>query len=188
MMGLGLRLYGIGFGLPALYRPDEDVVVGRAMGILSGVLDPHFADWPHLYFFIAALWLAPLRAIGIVSSQASAYLAVRCLDALLGAAMVLLLFRFGRQAYGRTAALIAAAGLTVAFLPVRDSHFATLDVPVTFACLLVLLAADRLAAASATIPVCGALVVWAGGPPVSRSERVREPDELEDPKGALIRM
>ncbi|TMD14078.1 MAG: hypothetical protein E6J00_06435 [Chloroflexi bacterium] len=158
MMGLGLRLYGIGFGLPALYRPDEDVVVGRAMGILSGVLDPHFADWPHLYFFIAALWLAPLRAIGIVSSQASAYLAVRCLDALLGAAMVLLLFRFGRQAYGRTAALIAAAGLTVAFLPVRDSHFATLDVPVTFACLLVLLAADRLAAASATIPVCGALV------------------------------
>lgn len=156
--GLGLRLYGIGFGLPALYRPDEDVVVGRAMGVLSGVLDPHFADWPHLYFYVAALWLAPLKALGLVLSQSSAYLAVRCLDAAIGAATVLLLFEFGRRAYGRTAALVAAAGLAFAFLPVRDSHFATLDIPLTFACLLALFLADRLAAGAAGIPACGALL------------------------------
>src|SRR5439155_1299113 len=28
VVGLGLRLWGINFGLPALYRPDEDVTVG----------------------------------------------------------------------------------------------------------------------------------------------------------------
>lgn len=134
------------------------MVVGRAMGILRGVLDPHFADWPHLYFHVAAAWVAPLQAAGLVRDQGSAYLAVRCLDAILGAATVLLLYRFGRRAYGRTAALIAAAGLTVAFLPVRDSHFATLDIPLTFACLLALFAAYRLTDGVLSIPLCGALL------------------------------
>jgi hypothetical protein len=79
----GLRLWGINFGLPALYRPDEDVTVGRAMGILHGVLNPHFADWPHFYFYLAAAWLAPFRLLGLVSDPASGYLGVRVLDALL---------------------------------------------------------------------------------------------------------
>src|ERR1700730_16431932 len=75
----GLRLWGINFGLPALYRPDEDVTVGRAMGIFHGILDPHFADWPHLYFYVAAAWLTPFRVIGIVQDPASGYLWIRVL-------------------------------------------------------------------------------------------------------------
>jgi Dolichyl-phosphate-mannose-protein mannosyltransferase len=128
---LGLRLWGINFGLPALYRPDEDVTVGRAMGVLQGILNPHFADWPHLYFYLAAAWLAPLRLLGIVSSQASGYLGVRILDALLGSLTVVLVFDFGRRAYGFLAGLFGAAALAVAFLHVRDSHFALLDIPLT---------------------------------------------------------
>src|SRR6266516_1759205 len=77
VVAAGLRLWGINFGLLALYRPDEDVTVGRAMGILHGVLNPHFADWPHLYFYVAAAWLAPLRLVGLVSDPASGYLGAR---------------------------------------------------------------------------------------------------------------
>jgi hypothetical protein len=139
----GLRLWGINFGLPALYRPDEDVTVGRAMGILHGTLNPHFADWPHLYFYVAAAWLAPFRLIGLVSDQASGYLGVRILDALLGSLTVLLVFEFGRRAYGWLAGFFAAAALAVAFLHVRDSHFGTLDVPLTLACLAALYIAYR---------------------------------------------
>lgn len=130
---LGLRLWGINFGLPALYRPDEDVTVGRAMGILRGIADPHFADWPHLYFYLSAAWLAPFHWIGLVSDQASGYLGVRILDALLGSVTVLVVFEFGRRAYGWLAGLLAAMALAVAYLHVRDSHFATLDVPLTLA-------------------------------------------------------
>lgn len=104
------------------------------MGILHGILNPHFADWPHLYFYMAAAWLAPFHLTGLVSDQASAYLGVRILDALLGGATVLLVFEFGRRAYGTLAGLLAATALTVAFLHVRDSHFATLDVPLALAC------------------------------------------------------
>jgi hypothetical protein len=144
IVAAGLRLWGINFGLPALYRPDEDVTVGRAMGIFHGILDPHFADWPHLYFYVAAAWLAPFRLVGLVQEQASGYLWVRILDALLGTFTVLLVFEFGRRAYGWLAGFLGAAALAVAFLHVRDSHFATLDIPLTLACVVALYVAYRI--------------------------------------------
>ena len=143
VVAAGLRLWGINFGLPALYRPDEDVTVGRAMGILRGVVNPHFADWPHLYFYVAAAWLAPLRLVGLVSDPASGYLGVRVLDALLGSLTVLLVFEFGRRAYGWLAGFFGAAALAVAFLHVRDSHFGTLDIPLSLACVAALYVAYR---------------------------------------------
>src|SRR5438445_1006046 len=143
VVAVGLRLWGINFGLPALYRPDEDVTVGRAMGIFHGILDPHFADWPHLYFYVAAAWLAPFRLIGVVQDPASGYLWVRILDALLGSVTVLLVFEFGRRAYGWLAGFFGASALAVAFLHVRDSHFGTLDIPLSLACVAALYIAYR---------------------------------------------
>lgn len=133
MLALGLRLLGLNFGLPAIYRPDENVAVGRAMGLLHGVFDPHFADWPHLFFHLAAAWLAPLRLADLVSDQPSAYLWVRALSAVLGTLSVLLVVDFGRRAYGWSAGLIAGVALAVAFLPVRDSHFGTPDAALALA-------------------------------------------------------
>ena len=114
------------------------------MGILHGVLNPHFADWPHLYFYVAAAWLAPFRLVGLVSDPASGYLGVRVLDALLGSLTVLLVFEFGRRAYGWLAGFFGAAALAVAFLHVRDSHFGTLDIPLSLACVAAMYVAYRM--------------------------------------------
>lgn len=132
-VALLLRVLGLNFGLPATYRPDENVAVGRAMGLLHGVLDPHFADWPHLFFNLSALWLAPGALLGLVHDQPSAHLWVRALSALLGTATVLLVIDFGRRAFGWSSGLIAGAGLAVAFLAVRDSHFGTPDTALALA-------------------------------------------------------
>ena len=153
LLAAGLRLWGINFGLPALYRPDEDVTVGRAMGIFHGILDPHFADWPHLYFYLSAAWLAPFRLMGMVADPASGYLGVRILDALLGSLTVLLVFEFGRRAYGWLAGFFGASALAVAFLHVRDSHFATLDIPLTLACVATLYIAYRTIQARGVLPL-----------------------------------
>ena len=126
LLALGLRLWSIDFGLPAIYRPDEDVVVGRAMGVLHGTLDPHFLDWPHADFYLSAIWLAvttPLRAL-----------------------TVLVVYAIGRRAFHTRTGLLAATGMSVAFLAVRDSHFATVDIPLTLACSLTLLAVISLPA------------------------------------------
>lgn len=144
VVALGLRLWGISFGLPAVYRPDEDVVVGRAMGVLHGVFDPHFADWPHLYFYVSAGWLAFLHPLLSHLGPAAPYLAVRLLDALLGTATVLLVYRLGARAYGRAVGLVGSLALAVAFLHVRDSHFATTDIPLTLAVTAAVYAAVRL--------------------------------------------
>jgi hypothetical protein len=160
LCALGLRLWGIGFGLPAIYRPDEDVVVGRAMGVLHGVIDPHFTNWPHLYMYVSAAWLAILRPIFPLLGPAAPYLAVRLLDAAIGTATVVVVYRFGRRAYGGTTGLVAAIALAVAFLAVRDSHFATIDTPLAFACMVGISAAYRLADAdSAGRRVAGGILL-----------------------------
>ncbi|GAC1483053.1 MAG: hypothetical protein PVSMB9_08870 [Candidatus Dormibacteria bacterium] len=142
---LGLRLWGINFGFPAIYRPDEDVVVGRAMGVLRGVIDPHFTNWPHLYMYVSAAWLALVKPLFPLLGPAAPYFAVRLLDAAIGTATVLVLYFVGRRAYGEATGLLAALFLAVAFLAVRDSHFATIDTPLTFTCVIGLGAAIRLA-------------------------------------------
>jgi hypothetical protein len=123
------------------------------MGILHGTVDPHFADWPHAHFYLSAAWLAlttPLRALG--TEPAVDYLAVRVLTAILGTLTVLVVFEMGRRAFDARTGVFAATGMSVAFLSVRDSHFATIDVPLTLACSLTLLAVIRLAQASSALP------------------------------------
>jgi hypothetical protein len=141
---LGIRLWGINFGLPAIYRPDEDVVVGRAMGVLHGTFDPNFADWPHLYMYVSAGWLGLLQPAFGWLGAAAPYLGVRVLDALLGTATVAAAYASGNRAYGRATGLISAVFVAVAFLAVRDSHFATTDMPLAFAVTIALYAALRL--------------------------------------------
>ena len=148
-----LRAVGLNFGLPAIYRPDENVAVGRAMGVLRGVLDPHFADWPHLFFYLSAAWLAPGRLLGLVVDQASAHLWVRGLSLVVGTVTVLLVVDFGRRAYGFTAGLVGGAALAVAFLAVRDSHFGTPDASLSLAILLALYIAYRTASATGLAPL-----------------------------------
>ena len=144
LVAFGLRIWGITFGLPAVYRPDENVVVGRAVGVLHGAFDPRFADWPHLYFYVSAAWLGALRPIFAWLGPAAPYLGVRLLGAILGTATVVVVYLLGRRAYGQAAGLLAALFLALAFLHVRDSHFATIDVPLTLAVTVVLYLAVRL--------------------------------------------
>ena len=136
------------------------------MGILHGTVDPHFANWPHAHFYLSAAWLAattPLRALG--AEPAVDYLAVRVLTAILGTLTVLVVFEMGRRAFDLRAGIFAATGMSVALLSVRDSHFATIDVPLTLVCSLTLLAVLRLAQTSVTLPsISLPLAEWASMP------------------------
>ncbi len=59
-VGLALRLWGIGFGLPYFYNPDEGVPVTAALRMLhTGDLNPGFFHWSSLLLYLnaAAFWL-----------------------------------------------------------------------------------------------------------------------------------
>ncbi|MHB8571369.1 MAG: ArnT family glycosyltransferase [Candidatus Dormibacteria bacterium] len=141
----GLRLWGIGFGLPALLRPDEDIVLNRSLGVMAGQWNVHFADWPSLYFYVLALPLTLLaearHALGVGpaalpdAARAAALepgpwiLVARLLNTGWGLLLVWLTWSAGRRALGPWPGLLAAGLASVSLLGVRESHFALFDPP-----------------------------------------------------------
>lgn len=130
-----LAAWGLNFGLPFLFRPDEDVMVGRAVHMAAeGSLDPLFQNYPPLVFDLFALAerLAALAGLGTLvdprhGDPSHAYLVGRTLSAAAAAITVGLVFQLGRRAYGLPAGLVAATTLAAAPLAVRQAHFATAD-------------------------------------------------------------
>ena len=159
LVGLVVRLWGITFGLPHVRaRPDELFVIGAAIGMHGGDANPHFFDYPGLYLYLVAGLYAVFYGIGRITGQfASAemfvtafreawapdFLIPRVTAALLGSATVAVIYGIGATLLTRTAGVIAALFLSLALLHVRDSHYATTDVPMTFFVMCAVLAATR---------------------------------------------
>src|SRR5262245_19906620 len=153
LLGGLLRLWGLRFGLPHDFsRPDEEKIVGAALGVLQGDLNPHMFLYPSLFIYAnaAVYWVlfAIERVIGGTASRANFaasaaadptlfHITARLLAAASGTATIAALYAGARELFSGRIALIAAATLAVVFLHVRDSHFGVTDVPVT---LLVVLA------------------------------------------------
>jgi hypothetical protein len=154
ILALVLRLWGIGFGLPYEYHVDEDQYVRQAATMGSTGLEP--ADWynPPLFkyvllaeygaFFVvgkALGWFASTADFGARMSLDPTwlYLLARGTSALLGAFTVLIVAWTGVKAYNHTVGLFSAALIAVAFLPVRESHFAVNDAAAAFMVSLVML-------------------------------------------------
>jgi 4-amino-4-deoxy-L-arabinose transferase-like glycosyltransferase len=171
--GALLRVWGLAFGLPHPFtRPDEEVIVDVALGVLSD-RNPHFFDWPTLFMYLTAVGYAVLlgieRAIGgaitnpaIAKSSFEPLLVLipRALSVSAGIATIAVLFGAARELFSRRVALVAAAFLAVAFLHVRDSHFGVTDVPATFLAVCAFWAGLRCATRGLTmrrVAIAGAL-------------------------------
>jgi hypothetical protein len=125
--------------LPDLYHPDEPRIVERAVRFHQGDLNPRFFNWPSLYMYVVAgayglvFGMSPDGVAGAFAREpASFYFVGRLLTAVFGTATIGVLYVTGRIAYGRLVAILAAGLLAVDLLHVRDSHWVTTDVPLTF--------------------------------------------------------
>lgn len=150
--GAAVRLWGIRFGLPHVAtRPDEEFIVRVALGFFSGDYNPHFFQWPSLYFYVvhalariecgvrvAAGWHENTAACvtWIREAPTAFFLSVRLISVACGVATIAVVHGLGRALFGRMAGLLAAFFVAFAYLHVRDSHFGVLDVPLTLLILL----------------------------------------------------
>jgi len=137
-----LRVWGIGFGIPLVdARPDEMLVVGKAVGFLTGDLNPHFFYYPSFFLYlvgaVVAAWTGMVVMTGGTVDEVLASAAVdpsrfilmaRWLSILGGVATVAVVYRLGRRFAGTGVGLAAALFLAVSPLHVRNSHYATTDV------------------------------------------------------------
>jgi 4-amino-4-deoxy-L-arabinose transferase-like glycosyltransferase len=140
-VALALRVWGIGFGLPYRYHPDEPQhVVEAARMLAERRLEPTIFNNPPLYkyllmlvdagFFVGSLLFGhyPTDFIASINFDPSPlYLLGRVTSAIAGTLTVLVTYFFGKTAYNQRVGLLAAVSLAVAFLPVRESHYAVND-------------------------------------------------------------
>lgn len=154
-----LRLWGIDFGLPFLYHPDEPNVAGIALSIFrTRDLNPHFFNYPSLTFYANAAAYVPYflagRAFGVLKSASdipfpellgmgvgkslmpTQFLLGRALTATVGVLTVLLVYFVGARVGNRRVGLLSAILLAVSPTHVSNSHFITPDTFVTFFMLL----------------------------------------------------
>jgi hypothetical protein len=143
---LGLRLWGIGFGLPQLYHPDEPAYVLQALAV--GARLPNgltFANPPLFKYILLgeyALDYGVHRVVGISASAqefvaqfradpSELYLIARVSSAFIGAAAAVAASALGGAVGGRRVGVIAAWLSAVTYLLVRDAHFGVDDTLVT---------------------------------------------------------
>ncbi len=135
-VGLGLRLWGIGQGLPYAYNADEaDHFLPRAVSMFEHGLNPHyFANPPgftYLLHFLLALFYGGETGVqhAFALHPTEVYTLARVAAAVLGVAALWLLYVTGARLFGRGVGVLAAAIEAVAFLPVFYAHLALNDVP-----------------------------------------------------------
>ena len=154
VLALALRLKGVAYGLPySFVNSDESMVVPKAFHAAQGHLNPQFFFYPSLYFYLTGAlyvlaapvwWLSGhgnfLSQSAFVVDPGPYFLLGRLLSVAMGTASVYLVYRLGRDGFGRAAGLLAALFLAVAPLHVAYSHMAVTDVTaVAFALLALVL-------------------------------------------------
>lgn len=159
LLGLAVRIWGIDFGLPNEHaRPDERHLIGFTLTMGGQRLNPGFFNYPSLYLNVLLTFYIGYYVLGrlfgrfhgsedlvaeyAVSPEAF-YLIDRTVVAVLGTATVVLAYAIMKRAAGARAGLLAALFLALSYIHVRDSHFGTVDVPLTFMCTLAVLLMQR---------------------------------------------
>ncbi|HET7219488.1 MAG TPA: phospholipid carrier-dependent glycosyltransferase [Vicinamibacterales bacterium] len=151
-----LRFVGIGSGIPFNIGVDEPEIMDRAIRMMrTGDFNPHFFDYPGLYFYVQLAVACARFIIGATAGEwtsldqinaADFYLWGRAVTAFLGTLTVFLVYQIGMR-WGTRYAALAAGLMAVMPLHVRESHYVLTDVPLTFfvtlALLLTLRAAER---------------------------------------------
>lgn len=138
-----LRAWGVAFGLPHVYHPDEGFEVYRALRLGMGGFDLERTGKGGLYFLLFVeygVYFAVQRLTGALSGvgdfarqfaadPSAFWLMGRWTNVVLGTATVALVAFQGRRMASWRAGILGAAFLAVAARHVEDSHYVTVDVP-----------------------------------------------------------
>ena len=167
-VALGLRLWGIGWGLSSSrhyfsYHPDENAVLfyamnGNGINIFSGKLLPGFYNYGSLQLYLINFTNSVVYLLGGVAkivptaidfpreydSWGRMLLVGRLIAASMGVWTVGLTYAIGRRLWNERAGLIAALLLAVMPLHAQHSHWLVVDVPTTFWIMLAVYWSTRL--------------------------------------------
>ncbi len=166
LIGLGLRLWAIGWGLPYTYHPDERVATVIRI-LRTGNLNPEFFHWGSLIFYLNATLYLAYFGVGLIGGRFASlsdlpypdritmavgktslpeeFLLGRGLTAIFGALSILIVYLICLQLHkGQVSAWAAALFLAVEPVSVRNSQFIRPDILAIFFTLCSLLFALKI--------------------------------------------
>ena len=136
LAALGLRLWGIGHGLPYAYNADENAhFVPGAIGLFGHGWNPYYFVNPPAFTYLLhgvfAVWFGGRQGVAdaYATDPTEVFVVARVTAAVVGSLGVWLLYLAGARLFDRRVGLLAAALLAVAFLPVFYAKLALNDVP-----------------------------------------------------------
>ncbi|MHA1940220.1 MAG: glycosyltransferase family 39 protein [Candidatus Hodarchaeales archaeon] len=151
--GAGLRFYGIQWGLPYTFHPDEKYfVVDPALKLFKSLITEHFFDLeissygPLPFYLLLAVRTVILTIVGFKDSFLNlgilnylcephtviTYTLNRSLSALFGTLLIFLVLRIGTKLYGSAVGLLSACFVTFSVGLIQASHFGTVDIQLIF--------------------------------------------------------
>ena len=148
LLALALRVWGIGWGLPArtdLHPDEHDYVMTHALELSLHNLDPGWYNYPAFLMYLTAIGSGILRHLGWLTQDWQCYIVGRFITALLGSATCIVMFRLARALGGSVSAgLLAALWMALLPLSVWECHVAITDPVMTFWTSLTVLLSVRL--------------------------------------------
>lgn len=156
LVGAAFRFYNLGWAAPFYhFQIDEHAVMGPAdamrRSMAEAVAFPKFFMYSPLLMYLVNIVRSVYEAIAhpldlsSIRDQTAYMVMGRGISALLGTLTIPVTYAIATRISGRRAGLISAALLACSVLHLRDSHFATTDVSVTFFCAVTLWLALKLA-------------------------------------------
>lgn len=172
LAGTVLRLVGLAWGLPLGLHPDEGVIVTGALDLARrNSFEPAYFMRPdHLEIQLSYLayqaWSHLVAHQGVDAAYAEdpgAFLLIsRSITAVFGIAMIVLAYLIGRR-FDRRIGAIAAVLFALLPIFVRDSHYATPDIPLACTSMVVVLALMHYLARPHLVPLLVASVAISAG-------------------------
>ena len=178
-----MRLWGIRYGLPYLYHPDEPLGVSVALNMIkTGDLNPHFFGYGSLFFYLNALAYIPYYVLGhtlglfhtpsdipglqVLSMgvgrtlMPSQIVLGRLVSVTVGILCIFTVYWLGVRLSNRPVGLLAAAFVTFSPTCVLHSQFITPNILVTFLVSLTLATLLRLTPRSRWTSYALASIAW----------------------------
>ena len=144
VLGFVLRIWGANYGP---YHPDEPLVINQTLAFGTGNLIPSIYFYPPFFHYILFLAYSLYFVLGwilgafrvfdnflkvVLINQMPFYVMGRVLVGILGALTIVPVYKLTKRIAQEKTALIASMFMMLSYLHVRNSHYCTTDVPMTF--------------------------------------------------------
>jgi 4-amino-4-deoxy-L-arabinose transferase-like glycosyltransferase len=153
LVGFFSRIIGINFGLPLITHADEPIVVNHTIAYGGGDFNPHFFNIPplisYVLFVVYGFYFIIGKLAGIFSTPqdflekfllepSSWYILGRFfIGVILGTITIYFLYLLANKLFQKRIALLSSLFLSLCFIHILHSHYIYVDIPLTFAILLV---------------------------------------------------